>query len=196
MTLTVTTLLNAQSTSVFDANYFDKDNTAPPIKIGKGFHMNDIYKQTRSCFTSETANPNKLTSMQTGGKKTNIKLFYTKTNEDYNILGNILYNIETSLNPFIYSKEQTDFRNNMIINDQIAENPDDALRLVDNYYNDKYSESRENFTSSRVNKYKSKETFTNSVDPQIEKLFFGSYKPVPGQFLALSDLIFCSFDVI
>ena len=85
LTLTVTTLLNAQSTSVFDANYFDKDNTAPPIKIGKGFHMNDIYKQTRSCFTSETANPNKLTSLQTGGKKTNIKLFYTKTNEEYNV---------------------------------------------------------------------------------------------------------------
>lgn len=85
LTLMVTTLLNAQSTSVFDATYFDKDNIAPPIKIGKGFHMNDIYKQTRSCFTSETANPNKLTSQQTGGKKTNIKLFYTKTNEEYNI---------------------------------------------------------------------------------------------------------------
>ena len=106
---------------------------------------------------------------------------------------NILHNIETSLNPFIYSKVQTDFHNNMIINDQISENPDDALRLVDNYYQDRYSESRENFTSSRVNKNnnktKTKETFTNSVDPQIEKLFFGSYKPIPGQFLALNDLI-------
>ncbi len=85
LTLMVTTLLNAQSTSVFDANYFDKDNTAPPIKIGKGFHMNDIYKQTRSCFTSETESPNKLTSQQIGGKKTNLKLFYTKTNEEYNV---------------------------------------------------------------------------------------------------------------
>jgi hypothetical protein len=85
LAFTVTNLLNAQSTSVFDANYFDKENTSPPIKIGKGFHMNDIYKQTRSCFTTETANPSKLTSQQTGGKKTNIKLFYTKTNEEYNI---------------------------------------------------------------------------------------------------------------
>lgn len=84
-TFLISTLLTAQSTSVFDANYFNKDNTAPPIKIGKGFHMNDIYKQTRSCFTSETANSNKLTSQQTGGKKTNIKLFYTKTNEEYNV---------------------------------------------------------------------------------------------------------------
>lgn len=85
LTLVATTLLNAQSTSVFDANYFNKDNAVPPIKIGKGFHMNDIYRQTRSCFTSETANPNKLTSQQTGGKKTSIKLFYTKNNEEFNV---------------------------------------------------------------------------------------------------------------
>lgn len=114
-------------------------------------------------------------------------------NNRINERSNILHNIETSLNPFIYGKVQTDFRNNMIINDQISENPDDALRLVDNYYHDRYSESRENFTSSRVNKNnnktKTKETFTNSVDPQIEKLFFGSYKPIPGQFLALNDIV-------
>ena len=108
-------------------------------------------------------------------------------NNRINARNTILYNIESSLNPFIYSKEQNDFRNNMIINDQIDENPEDALRLVDNYYNDRYSESRENFTSS-VN-YKNKDTFTNIVDPQIEKLFFGNYTPVPGQFLALNDLI-------
>jgi hypothetical protein len=85
LVLTSVTSLRAQSTSVFDASYFDKGNTAPPIKIGKGFHMNDIYKQTRSCFTPETANPNKLTAQQTGGVKTNIKLFYTKDNEEYNL---------------------------------------------------------------------------------------------------------------
>ena len=76
--------LNAQSTSVFDANYFNKDNTTPPIKIGKGFHMTDIYKQTRSCFTAESANSSKLTAQQVGGKKTNIRLFYTKDNEEFN----------------------------------------------------------------------------------------------------------------
>lgn len=82
--LTVATLLNAQSTSVFDANYFNKDNTAPPIKVGKGFHMNDIYKQTRSCFIAETCNQNKL-SPQQSGKKTNIRLFYTKDNQEFNV---------------------------------------------------------------------------------------------------------------
>lgn len=112
-------------------------------------------------------------------------------NNRINERSNILHNIKTSLNPFVYSKVQNDFRNNMIINDQIAETPNDALRLVDNYYHDKYSESRENFTTSRENKNKNKikETFTNIVDPQIEKLFFGKYKLIPGQFLSLNDII-------
>jgi hypothetical protein len=85
LTLAAPKILSGQSTSVFDAAYFDKNNTSPPIKIGKGFHMNDIYKQTRSCFTPLTCNPNKLTSQQTGGKKTYIKLFYTKDNEEFNV---------------------------------------------------------------------------------------------------------------
>lgn len=73
-----------QLSSVFDANYFSNDNLSPPIKIGKGFNINDVYKQTRSCFTTESANPNKLTSQQTGGKKTSIRLYYTRTNEEFN----------------------------------------------------------------------------------------------------------------
>jgi len=73
----ITSIINLfpQSTSVFDANYFNKDNTAPPLKIGKGFQINDVYKQTRSCFTSETCKQESLTSQQTGGKKTTIKLY-------------------------------------------------------------------------------------------------------------------------
>ncbi len=78
------TKISAQSTSVFDANYFDKDNTAPPLKIGKGFHINDVYKQTRSCFTPETSKQTNLTSQQSGGKKTTIKLYHTTNNEEYN----------------------------------------------------------------------------------------------------------------
>jgi len=76
--------VSAQSLSVFDANYFNHDNTAPPIKIGKGFHINDVYKQTRSCFTAASSNPSKLTSQQTGGKKTSIRLFYTRNTSEYN----------------------------------------------------------------------------------------------------------------
>ncbi len=82
--LLINTILHGQSTSVFDANYFDKDNTAPPLKIGKGFHINDVYMQTRACFTPETSKQSNLTSQQTGGKKTTIKVFHTTTNEEYN----------------------------------------------------------------------------------------------------------------
>lgn len=77
---------HGQSTSVFDANYFDKDNTAPPLKVGKGFHINDVYKQTRNCFTPETSKLSGLTSQQAGGKKTSIKIYHTNTNEEYNSL--------------------------------------------------------------------------------------------------------------
>jgi hypothetical protein len=76
-------LIQSQSSSVFDAAYFDKDNTAPPLKIGKGFHINDVYRQTRGCFIPETCHQNKLTSQQTGGKKTTIKIYHTVTNEEY-----------------------------------------------------------------------------------------------------------------
>ncbi len=82
--LTVSTNYNCQSTSVFDANYFNKDNTAPPIKVGKGFHINDVYKQTRGCFTAETCKQTNLAPQQTGGKKTTIKVFHIKTNEEFN----------------------------------------------------------------------------------------------------------------
>lgn len=74
----------AQSTSVFDANYFSSDNSEPSLRIGKGFHINDIYRQTKNCFKTETINPKNLTSQQVGGKKTNLKLFYTKNTKEYN----------------------------------------------------------------------------------------------------------------
>lgn len=73
-----------QSTSVFDANYFNTDNSEPSLRIGKGFHINDIYKQTKNCFRIESINQKNLTSQQVGGKKTSIKLFYTKNTREYN----------------------------------------------------------------------------------------------------------------
>lgn len=75
----------SQSSSVFDAVYFE-NNSEPPIKIGRGFHINDIYRQTRSCFTTETSSMSKLTAQQTGGRTTSIKMFYTRTNSEYNDL--------------------------------------------------------------------------------------------------------------
>lgn len=76
---------HAQSTSVFDATFFNKDNAEPPIKPGKGFHINDVYKQTKYCFTNETCRQDKLVRSQEG-TKTTIKLFYTRNEEEYNSL--------------------------------------------------------------------------------------------------------------
>ncbi len=79
----ISTITFAQSTSVFDANYFNNDNTTPPLKIGKGFHINDVYRQTRSCFKPESIDSKKLLAQQEG-KKTSVKFYYTKTNKDFN----------------------------------------------------------------------------------------------------------------
>jgi hypothetical protein len=78
-------VVNGQSTSVFDANYFNKENTTPPIRVGKGFHINDIYKQTRGCFTTESCKEENLKAQQSGGKKTTIKVYHTQTNQEYNV---------------------------------------------------------------------------------------------------------------
>lgn len=75
----------AQSASVFDANYFNTDNMQPPIRVGKGFHINDVYKQTRTCFTPESCNQKNMVAQQTG-QKSFINLYYTETNEDYSKL--------------------------------------------------------------------------------------------------------------
>lgn len=130
-------LILSQSTSVFDAKYFNKDNIAPPIKIGKGFHINDIYKQTRTCFTSESTNATNLTPQQTGGKITNIKLFFTKTNEEFNTYksrgssGQINF-----LNLFsLGGKKLEEFSNNVIKDEQrliFSANVDFGIYLFEN----------------------------------------------------------------
>ena len=107
-----------------------------------------------------------------------------------------LYNTKLSLNSFINSKEQTDFNNTMLMNNQIPKYDDDKLRLVDNYYKDRYRDGIETFTSkidnnnvNNVNKHIINDKFTNIVHPDIESKYFGKYKPVKGQFIALDDLI-------
>lgn len=103
----------------------------------------------------------------------------------------LLDNIQLSINSFIYNKEQNDFNNNMLINNQIPKYPNDILGLVDNYYQDRYKGGIETFTSlPSIPSSSSLEKFTNIVDSNIENTFFGNYKPINGQFLAINDLIF------
>lgn len=73
----------AQSTSVFDASYFNNGNMSPPIEIGKGFHINDVFKQTRACFTPESSGQEQLVSNEMGGKKTQVLLYYASNDREY-----------------------------------------------------------------------------------------------------------------
>lgn len=75
----------AQSTSVFDANYFNMGNKTPLIELGKGFNVTDVYKPTKDCFVNRNAT--KLIRIQSG-QETSIKYFYTKTDDQYNTLKN------------------------------------------------------------------------------------------------------------
>jgi len=106
----------------------------------------------------------------------------------------LLDNIQLSMNSFIYNKNQNDFNNNMLINNQIPKYQDDILGLVNNNYQDRYKGGIENFTASTSTSasktVSSLDKFTNIVDSNIEKTYFGKYKPIKGQFLALNDLIF------
>ena len=92
---------------------------------------------------------------------------------------NVLSSIQKSIAPIIYSKEQNDFNNNMIINNQISQYKDDILGLVNNYYQDRY---KDNIPHS--------DKFTNIVESYIESNYFGKYKPINGQFNSIpSELI-------
>lgn len=75
---------SAQSSSVFEASYFCKNETEPPIESGKGFHINDVYKQTRHCFTPECVAEKKLKAKN--APKTSVSIHYTLTDEEYNLL--------------------------------------------------------------------------------------------------------------
>lgn len=77
----------SQSSSVFDANYFNKDGSIPPIKTGKGFYITDVYKQTKHCFIPSSCSMDKL--KPTGSsQKTTFSIHYTETDEEYNTLQN------------------------------------------------------------------------------------------------------------
>lgn len=73
----------AQQLSVFDANYFVKNGQAPPIEVGKGFRINDVFGQTKYCFTPESSNQSKL-KLKGTGSTTKVSVHYTKDEEAYN----------------------------------------------------------------------------------------------------------------
>lgn len=129
-----------------------------------------------------------------------VKLLLNKFTDNANILNGVTADVNTSINtrlndrnkllndvqvsmaPFMYSKDQNDFNINMLINDQVAKYPSEILGLVNNYYQDRYQSGNvESFIDNiSVSKY--------IVDPVLEKTFLGTYKALKGQFLSLDDL--------
>lgn len=79
--------ITAQATSVFGADYFTRNNMEPPIQVGKGFHINDIFKQTRHCFIEKYRTIAQLQSSGEGAK-TNITLFQTSNEQEFKELKN------------------------------------------------------------------------------------------------------------
>lgn len=77
--------VSAQSVSSFSSAFFNKNGVQAPIKVGKGFHINDINKQTRSCFTVESSNSVNLRRVSGNGdsKRTLLKVYYLRNDEDY-----------------------------------------------------------------------------------------------------------------
>uniref|UniRef100_A0A6C0EYZ3 Uncharacterized protein n=1 Tax=viral metagenome TaxID=1070528 RepID=A0A6C0EYZ3_9ZZZZ len=94
---------------------------------------------------------------------------------------NVMNSIDLALNPVLYSKDQNDFKTNMIISNALPNYPQERLGLVNNYYNDKYGDSLmfEGFNPN---------VSTYIVDPALEEKFFGIYKPINGQFLSFDNL--------
>ena len=110
-------------------------------------------------------------------------------NSRLNVRTDNLYKIQESINPFIYSKVQNNFINDMLMKKQIGTKNEDKLNLVNKYYQDKYKVNIESFTNTNTNT-NTLEQFTNITLNDIEKLFFGKYKPVKGQFETLTDVVF------
>ena len=105
--------------------------------------------------------------------------------------------IETAINPFIYSKSQADFNNNMKMNGQFAKYKDDTLGLVNSYYQNRYKSGKEGFanvlstvpaSSSSTPSQTLSNLSTLVLDSQLIDNFFGVYQAVKGQFISLDNL--------
>ena len=175
--------------------------------LSKNLNVNDKYENTKSladiCPISTNSRKYNKCILQLLNKFSDNATILENVNIDMNKSinkrlrerSNLLYNIETSINPFIYSKTQTNFNDDMIVNGHVSNytdnNNSDKLRLINNYYQDRYIGGGEAFTSINTNDVKNikNEKFTNIVDANIEMFFFGKYKPIGGQFLALNDIV-------
>ena len=112
-------------------------------------------------------------------------------NKRLNARSDILNDVEITINPYLFSKSQIEFKNKMTLGEPLNPNPDQILNNVNNYYETKYGFSKS--ILNNVPSPKAVEQFASNVeiyniDPYIETLFFGSYSPIKGQYLAFNNL--------
>jgi len=91
------------------------------------------------------------------------------------------------------NKDINDFNNSMVANGTVAKYPSDVFGLVNNYYQKKYQYGSNKVATGIMESFASRPTKSSSKLPvnitDIEKQFFGTYKPINGQFLSFNDLI-------
>ncbi|MBP5501728.1 MAG: hypothetical protein J6Y24_02950 [Bacteroidales bacterium] len=75
----------AQSRSSYDASFFEMDGQKAAIEPGKGLNIVDPFAPTRPCFTSDSRDASLLKKQGTTGAKTDVKVFYTKNEYEYNM---------------------------------------------------------------------------------------------------------------
>lgn len=80
--LLITAITQAQSSNAIEASYFSKNSSKPLLISGKGFNINDLYKPTRSCFTSESTDSKNLVQRDASAT-TKLSIFYIRTNKEF-----------------------------------------------------------------------------------------------------------------
>lgn len=102
-------LIFAQSTSVFNASYFTKGDLEPPIRLGVGFDITDVFNPKNSCFMPESVSKEKLTRTPgETGTNTVFNICYTKDESEFNSLQlNGISGKATFLNIFNVSASNT-----------------------------------------------------------------------------------------
>ena len=166
--------------------------------LDKNYDLNNNYGNTNTLaeicpISSKSAEYNKCLQLLLSKFTDNANLvdnintdMNTSINTRLNARSENLYKLQTAFSPLLYSKVQTNFNNDMLMKKQVGKTPDDKLRLINNYYQDRYQNRIETFT----NNIEQFTTMNIKNIKDIEKLFFGKYKAVRGQFINLADLVY------
>ena len=178
---------------------YNNCETAYSNYLSKNLDVNKKYGQTQSLadicpVSSKTAVYNNCLQMlmnkftDNANMLDNISADMTSSiNSRIQTRGSVLDKISYDMDDLVNNTDQINFRNYMQSSGSTAKYPSEVIGLVNNYYTNKYQDAAgvESFDGSS----NSKKISTNILLKDIESVFFGSYTPIPGQFIAFNDLI-------